>query len=468
MNAGPQTNTRNLQLFNRVSTMNKNVFFAAVLLGTSAAPAVFAADLMEVYERAQRHDAQFRAETATYHAEQQQVPQSRAALLPQINASARSTESTNETIQSDFCEIDPSSCQLGAETESEQLTWSVELTQSIYNHEYWARLQQANDRAAQAEAEYQAARQSLILRTAEAYFNVLAALDNVAFAEAETEAVAQQLEQAQQRFEVGLIAITDVKEAQAQYDQAQASEIQARNELATSREALFRLTNTDPDELDPLQEKLPLLPPDPEDKQQWVERALDENLSLRAARFAQEAADEEISAQRSGHYPSLELFANRQFSDSEGENFGDSSEQESTTVGIQLRVPIFSGGGTSARVKEAIYRHDATRDQLESTRRQVVQQTRDAYQNTLADISRVKALRQALESAQAAYEATEAGFEVGTRNSVEVLLSLRNTFAAERDYAQTRYDYLLNTLRLKQAAGNLTAGDLRTINQWLQ
>lgn len=448
--------------------MNNTIRLGIMLLAVGGAvPAVFADDLVDVYGLAQRNDAQFRAETASYHADQQLAPQSRAALFPQINAQASAQEATSETLSSDFCQIEPGNCGLG-ETEPETLSWGVELRQSIYDHSEWARLRQANDQAARAEAEYQAARQSLILRTAEAYFNVLAALDNLAFAEAETEAVGQQLEQARQRFEVGLIAITDVKEAQAQYDQAQASEIQAGNQLATSREALFRLTNTDIEALAPLQEKLPLLPPDPQDKQQWVDRALEENLSLIAARLARDAADEEVSAQRGGHLPSLDLVASRSYRDQTGGAFGRNSEEETTSIGVELTVPIFSGGGTSARVKEALYRHEAARDQLESARRQVIQQTRDAYQNTLADISRVKALQQALESSQAAYEATQAGFEVGTRNSVEVLLSLRNTFRAERDYAQTRYEYLLDTLRLKQAAGNLQAGDLQAINKWLE
>lgn len=434
-----------------------------LLIGLAAAalPAT-AADLVTVYKLAQRNDAQFRAEAATYAAEREQVPQSRGALLPQLDGQVSATEGTVETHESEFC-----GTVVQCEEDTESFGWTVTLRQSLYDHGNWQRLKQANALSARAEAEYQAARQALFLRVAEAYFGVLAAEDNLEFAEAETRAVGQQLEQARQRFEVGLIAITDVKESQAQYDQAQASEIQARNQLATAREALWTLTRTELDHLAPLGDNLPLLPPEPEDKQAWVDRALSENLSLLAARFQRDAADREVSVQRSGHYPSLGLVASRAYNDTEGGSFGG-SEETTTRVGVELSIPLFSGGVTRSRVRESIHRLDAAREQLEFTRRRVTQRTRDAFQNTLADIARVRALAQALESSQAAYEATQAGFEVGTRNSVDVLIALRNTFAAERDYAQSRYDYLLDTLRLKQAVGSLGVSDLESINRWLK
>jgi outer membrane protein len=424
----------------------------------SAASYTSAADLMSIYALAERHDTQIRFATANYHANRQVVPQNRAALLPQLSASLYASESDSDV-------ADPMDVTNSTETETHGN--SINLRQSIYNHGHWQRLKQANASAAQAEADYNAARQELILRVAQAYFTVLAAIDNLEFAEAEKTSVGQQLEQAKQRFEVGLIAITDVKESQALYDQAVASEIQAANALSASREALWGLTNHYPDTLKTLGENLPLLTPDPEDKQQWVDKSLNENLSLLAAQFGRVAAERNVGAQRSGHYPSLDLNANRNFSETEGSNF-PLQERTRTEVGITLSIPIYEGGIVSARTKEAVFRRDAARENEEAVRRQVVQQARNAYQNVIADISRVKALQQALVSSQAAYEATVAGFEVGTRNSVEVLVSLRNTFAAQRDYAQTRYDYLLDTLRLKQAAGNLSVADLQAINRWLQ
>ncbi|HEX7026072.1 MAG TPA: TolC family outer membrane protein, partial [Gammaproteobacteria bacterium] len=402
-----------------------------------------ATDLMTFYQLAEAQDPQIRAATANYLAEQQVVPQTRAALLPQISGLVESSETTIDEVVVDGVP-QPS------EDSGETFSWNVNLSQSVYDHSRWQRLRQANALAAGAEADYIAAQQELILRVAEAYFNVLAAQDTVEFAEAETKAVGQQLEQAKQRFEVGLIAITDVKESQAQYDQAVASEIAARNVLSASREALWALTSQYPEDLAELIQEIPLRSPEPDVKEEWVDKALAENLSLLAAQFQRRAAQLEISAQRGGHFPSLTLTARHGYADAENQVFGTvvttgSRESETTTVGINLSVPIFSGGGIRAQVKEAVYRRDAARENEEGVRRLVIQQTRNAYQNVIADISRVKALQQALISSEAAYRATEAGFEVGTRNAVEVLLSLRNTFSARRDYAQARYDYLLDT-----------------------
>lgn len=434
---------------------------SASISGTSPA-----ADLMTFYQLAETHDPRIRQATANYLAEQQAVPQTRSALLPQISGSASSSESSNEDVVINGVPL--------PDQDGNVFSWSLDLRQSIYNHAYWQRLKQANAFAAAAEADYTATRQELILRVAQAYFSVLAAEDTLEFAEAEKKAVGQQLEQAKQRFEVGLIAITDVKESQAQYDQAVASEIAARNALSASREALWVLTSEYPEVLSKLKEEIPLLTPEPDVKEEWVDKALTDNLSLLAAQFQTEAAQHEVSVQRSGHYPDLSLTASHGYSDAENQEIFSGApttgtrEGQTTTIGINLSVPIFSGGGVRAQVKEAVYRRDAARENQEAVRRTVVQQTRNAYQNVIADISRVKALQQALISSEAAYRATEAGFEVGTRNAVEVLLSLRNTFSARRDYAQARYDYLLDTLRLKQAAGSLTVADLQAVNRLLK
>lgn len=435
----------------------------AAIFSTGISGSPLAADLMTFYQLAEAHDPRIRAATANYLADQQTVPQTRAALLPQISGTVRSSETTSDDVLINGV---PQPIE-----DSNSFSWNLDLSQSIYNHSSWQRLKQANALVAGAEADYIAAQQELILRVAQAYFNVLAAADTLEFAEAEKKAVGQQLEQAKQRFEVGLIAITDVKESQAQYDQAVASEIAARNALSASREALWVLTNKYPEALDKLKEEIPLVTPEPDVKEEWVDKALTNNLSLLAAQFQRQVAQHEISAQRGGHYPSLSVTASHGYTDAENAVFLATTatrEAETTIVGINLNVPIFSGGGIRAQVKEAVYRRDAARENEEAVRRQVVQQTRNAYQNVLADISRVKALQQALISSEAAYRATEAGFEVGTRNAVEVLLSLRNTFSARRDYAQARYDYLLDTLRLKQAAGGLSVSDLQAVNRLLQ
>ena len=415
-------------------------------------------DLVSVYRAAEIYDAQLRAATAAYNAQQQLTPISRANLLPQLSGSVNaSTTETDVGGNSSF--VIPGTNDVAG--------YSIDLRQSIYNHGSWQQLKQANASVAQAEAEYHAARQDLMLRTASAYFTVLASLDNLEFVTAEKKAVGQQLEQAKQRFEVGLIAITDVKESQAQYDQAVAAEIEARNIVAAARESLRVITYRYPEQIAPLSDNLPLIKPDPADKQQWVDKALAENLSLIAARFARTASEYAVAVQRSGHYPDLAFVAQRNFADTDSDLLGN-SDRTDTTYGINLSIPLYSGGGVSARVKEALFQLEFTREQQEATRRSVIEQTRNAYATVIAEISRVEALKQALVSSEAAYEATNAGFEVGTRNAVEVLLSLRNLFRAKRDYAQARYDYLLNTLQLKQAVGSLNVMDLQAINNWLQ
>lgn len=425
-------------------------------------------DLFELYGLAEQNDPQIRAAYSDFQAVGETVPQNWANLLPQISGSV-STAYDDSTVETEG--------QPKHSFDGEASGFELRATQVIYNHAYWQRLGQANINAAQAEANYNAARQDLIVRIATAYFNVLGGIDNLAFAEAERKSVEQQLEQTKQRFEVGLIAVTDVKESQAQYDQAIAEEIEAQNSLSTTKEALWTIINSYPQQLKPLSEQMPLLQPEPADKQHWVDAALAENLSLIAADLAQQSAQQEVDIQRSGHYPTIDVTATHNYLDDNagrvqfsgtGVPISNPVQTTDTTVMVSLNVPIFTGGGTHARVKEAVYRREATRDRYEATRRQVIQQTRDAYQNILADISRVNALKQSLISSEAAYEATSAGYEVGTRNSVEVLTALRNVYAAKRDYARTRYTYVIDLLRLKQATGNLSMGDLKEINRWLQ
>lgn len=448
------------------TSTNEQITDSVTQAPNPSAADTWASDLIELYGLAERHDPDIRAAFADFRAVEQQVPQSWANLLPQISGSVNQSYSEGET------EIEG---QPTREFDGESTGFEVRATQTIYNHGYWQRLSQANLNAAQAEADYNAARQDLIVRIATAYFNVLGAIDNLAFAEAERKSVEQQLEQTKQRFEVGLIAITDVKESQAQYDQAVAQEIEAQNTLSTTREALWTIVNTYPQRIKALGEQMPLQQPEPADKQQWVDKALAENLSLIAADFARKSAQQEVDIQRSGHYPTIDVTARHNYSDEEEGRFSfdptdptSPIESTDTTITLSVNVPIFTGGGTHARVKEAVFRREATRERYEATRRRVIQQTRDAYQSVIADISRVNALKQALVSSEAAYEATVAGYEVGTRNSVEVLNALRNVFAAKRDYAQTRYNYVLDLLRLKQAAGNLSMGDVKEINRWLQ
>lgn len=434
-----------------------------VSLTTAAAP-LYATDLLEVYRTAQERDAELRTAEAEFRAALEARPQARSALLPQIEG----------TLGYAYTDSDQEG---RASFDYQTRTFELSLNQTLYDHTNYVALRQADLGVAQATAVRDAARQELILRVAEAYFGVLSAKDNLSFAEAEKEAIGRQLEQADQRFEVGLIAITDVKEAQAQFDLAVAEEIAAQNRLDQAQEDLAVITGQFYENLPELSDRMPLVLPDPADRNQWVETAREANLNLVAQRLSTEVAAQDIKRQRSGHYPTLGLSASyndqafNDLPDFGGQTSGATSQQfldrQDTQVGVQLRVPIYTGGRVSSLTREARENFDAAREQQELAERQTVQQTRSAFLSVNAGISRVRALEQALESTRASFEAAEAGFEVGTRTAVDVLLELRQVFRAERDFAEARYDYLLNTLRLKQAAGTLSQEDLISVNTWL-
>jgi len=428
------------------------------LLALSLSTSAFAGGLLDNYLLAQDNDPQLKAADATRLAQGETKDQSIALLLPNISLVANADKISSET-KSNFA-FNPS-----RDEDFHSDGYSLTLIQPVYHHDHWVGLRQADATVGQAEADYGVAKQDLMIRLSSAYFTLLAAQDNLDFARAEKEATARQLEQAKQRFEVGLIAITDVHEAQAQYDLTVAQEISADNLLANSREALQEITGQYEQAPALLRAEIPLLSPDPIDIEQWVGKATEQNLGLKSAQFASSIANEEINRQRSGHYPVLDIVASKTHSDS---NSAFGSERDSDQVSLQLNVPIFAGGAVNSRTREAAYRADAAKQVLLQTRRSVMRQTRSAYLGVVAEVSRVKALNQAVISSAKAYEATQAGFEVGTRTIVDVLLSQRELFRAKRDYARSRYDYILNTLLLKQAAGSLALPDIEAINTWLE
>ena len=434
-------------------------FASSVLLTALSLPAsAMAGGLLDNYLLARDNDPQLKAADATRLAQGETKDQSVALLLPNISLSANTDDVETDT-DSNFA-FNPSR-QENFNTNGYNLT----LTQPVYHHDHWVGLRQADATVAQAEADYGVAKPDLMIRLASSYFDLLAAQDNLDFARAEKEATARQLEQAKQRFEVGLIAITDVHEAQAQYDLTVAQEISADNLLANARESLQEITGQYEQNPALLQDEIPLLSPDPNDIEQWVKQATEQNLGLKSAEFASNVASEEINRQRSGHYPTLDVVASRNISNSNS-SFG--SESETDRISLQLNVPIFAGGAVNSRTRQAAYRAEASKQTLLQTRRSVVRQTRNAYLGVTAEISRVMALKQAVVSSAKANEATQAGFEVGTRTIVDVLLSQRELFRAKRDYARSRYDYILNTLRLKQAAGSLAQPDIEAIDKWLR
>jgi outer membrane protein len=437
------------------------------LIGLSAlffSSSVQALDLKQALERAEQYDATLRSALADYMAAEELFPQSRANLLPDITAGGfyqRNDTSRENSTGSAITDFDSNFTTKG---------YDVTLNQVIFNKAFWDAMEQSEALVAQAAANYEVAKQELIIRTARAYFNVLGAQDNVAFTRAEKEAIGRQLEQSRERFNVGLIAITDVRESQASYDNAVANEIVAMNTLRNNIEALRVIIGDPIDDLVPLAEKFPLLMPEPSDIDQWQSMALDGNLSLKASRFALTAAKENYEGSRAGHYPVLNLRAAHTFDTSDGSAFGSTfggSDNTANSLAAQLAIPLYQGGGTTSRTRQANAEVWSAQAFVDQSIRTTVQQIRDAYLGVEASVSSVQAFNQALISAKTSVEATEAGFEAGTRTSVDVLLVQGRQFEAERNYARSRYDYLLVLLELQRAAGSLTREDVWKINEWL-
>ena len=405
-----------------------------------------AENLLEVFESALESDPEFLAAGADNRAAQEIRPQARAGLLPE--ASLSFTSQWNER-------------QPQPDTRSDNLTLNVE--QPIWRRDRRIAIDQADSRIARADALYAAARQDLMVRVAERYFGVLEAEDELGFARATLEAFEQQLEQSRQRFEVGLIPITDVEEAKAGFDLSKAQLIAAENALDIAREALRETTGAYQEKLAPLTE-MPLVTPEPEDIDEWTEIALDRNPRLLAARHDTETARREIRRIQAGHSPVLDAVGSIGLNDSGSSPTG---ETRRTNVGLRLSFPLYRGGSILSRTRESRHRYQRTLDVLERERRRAQRETRGAYLGVESGISRVRALEQAVRSSRAAAEAIEAGFQVGTRTSVDVLDAQRDLFRARRDLSEARYGYVLDVLRLKRAAGTLSEDDLQLIAIWL-
>lgn len=434
----------------------------AGLLAALVLPA-HGADLLDVYREAERNDPRFRAATATYRAAQERLPQARAGLLPLIGATADTTRNDNRVRTEAGIVSRPA-----GRASFDSKGYTLSLTQPVYNAAAFAGLRRAGAEVRRAEAEFAAARQALVTRAAEAYFQVLAARDGLALAEAERAAIARQLEVAEARLEVGLATITDVHDARARYEFAAAQLIEAENVLADRREALRELTGTAPAALAPLVE-LPLTTPEPPEIERWIETAARQNLAVAAAREAVEIAREEVRRQRAGHYPTLDIVGSRTHTDDEGSVARPDVRvrTDSEAIGLELNVPIFQGGLVNARTAEAAQLLAAAEQELEATARAVERATRASYLGAASGAARVQALTQSVIASESALEAKREGFEAGINTNIDVLDASRDLFRARRDLAAARYDYVLNLLRLKQSAGTLSEADLMAVNNWL-
>jgi outer membrane protein len=438
--------------------------------------------LIDVYKLALDRDPAFKEAEAQYLAATQLTPQARSFLLPQLGlqgvVSHRYTDTPGGALST-------TGIPAGNRSVFDQNThgWSLSLNQTVFDWGQFKTLKQADKRVVQAETTYEAAKQDLTTRVATRYFAVLQAEDNLASARSAREAISRQLEQAQRRFEVGLIAITDVQQSQAGYDTAVATEISAQQTLATAHEFLREIIGEDIAKLAGPKEDFPLRNPDPTSPEEWVRRALADNLVLNAQRLALDVANEQINIDRGSRYPKLSLSAGYtdQTNDTtqslyfpEGSGIPSPLTTESSqfpkgnNVSLNLTFPIYTGGANSAKIQTSVYNARLAQQTVEQITRQTERQTRDAYLQVVSDISRVRALKQSVESNRTALRATEAGFEVGTQTTVDVLVAQNALRTAETDYAQSRYNYLLAAMALKQASGSLDESDVMEVDSFLQ
>jgi outer membrane protein len=423
--------------------------------------------LIEIYQQALENDHQFQAAQAASAAGQQNLAIGRSRLLPQIGGSYQYAR--RELTQNDG----------NGDAESTTTTKSLnaELTQPLFNLAAWYSYRRGDALADLAAAQFAQAKQNLIIRTAEAYFEALNAVDTLETAIAEESALEQQLEQTKQRFEVGLTAITEVHEAQAAYDSAVALRLLAEGDLGIAFEALEVITGRPHEQLAPLQDNFPVTKPEPADREEWVEAAAENNFALQAAALNARAAKRAARAQASEHLPTVSgrLAYSDTNSDREmataGPGVGPGSnflfEGEETSASIVLNVPLYSGGRISATRRQAHYQFLEARQEFFQAQRDVVQQTRSLYLSVVTSVATVKARQQAVTSSRSALEATKAGYDVGTRDLVDVLNAQRALYSAQRDYYDALYTYVLNSLRLKASAGMLSSEDVAELNQWL-
>lgn len=420
----------------------------------------FAVDLIDIYKTALKNDPIYQAAVSTRLSQREAIPQSVAALLPNISAQANISNNYQNISQS------PIPGQPNGVSNFQSKTYNISIRQPLINVNDWLAVKQANNAGKQADLTLAAAAQDLIFRVANAYFNVLSAQDSLRFAQAEKIADSKQLNQAQKRVQVGLDALTSVYEAKAAYDKSLAIEISAENTLRNNQEALRQLTGQTYFSINHFVKKIPLQTPQPANIEEWVNAATQHNLKLMAARYSVEVAREKIKIQASGHLPNLSLIGSygntdtfRYIPNSENENNG--------TLGLELDIPLFAGGAVSSKTRQAQYDFQTANANLDNTYRMLIINTRQKFNNVLADISKIKAEQQAIKSAQLSLNSTEESYKAGTRTIVDVLIAQQDLYDAKRTAASDQYKYLLDTLSLKQAAGSLKPDDLAQINQWL-
>ncbi len=433
--------------------------------------------LREIYELALANDAQLQSQAAIYRADLETENLGRAALLPQVNANYDYTESDTDTESESF---DVSDAGLGlvkvdtfTNVDVDREGYQITLNQAIFDLPAWFTFQAGKDITRQAEATFADDQQDLIVRVVETYLGVLRAQDNLDASRARERAFLRQLEQAQQRFEVGLIAITDVHEAQAAHDSSRVDRITDENNLNVALERLSVLTGRYHANLYLLREDFDIKSPTPADRSEWVDFALDNNFRLAAATAAEDAARQTAKANKMEHLPRVsgsifysdyETTGTRTVKPETGFDVSPDNDREEEVYQIRVDVPLFSGGAISANRRRAAQQYFAARESRVNLMRTTVTATRSLHMTVNSDVARVSARKQSIVSSQSALDATTAGYEVGTRNVVDVLNAQNVLFGAKRDYANARYDYVSNMLRLKQQAGLLSPEDVHRLD----
>lgn len=418
-----------------------------------------AADLLQIYGDALSNDAVFASSRNLVVAGREKAPQGLSLLLPQIVGQA-GVSRTNARVN----EPAPFA---GFTSTYNQRNYSLSLTQPVFRWANYQQYQQGKLGVMFSEAQFQQAREDLIVRVLQAYTDVLYAQDSIRYSVAQKAAIEEQLASAKRNFEVGTTTITDTNEAQARYDLAVSQEIAANSNFDVARAALQQIIGREPGDLAPLVRTVELARPEPLDIAPWVQSAEQQNYVVAQNLANAEIAKREIQVGRAGHLPTVDLVASRSFNGGGGQITGINT-QTSNAIGFQLSVPIFSGGFTSSKVREDIALSDKADNDLDSARRTAAQTARTAYFAVTSGLAQVRALEAAEKSSQSALDSNNLGYQVGVRTNIEVLNAQQQLYSTQRDLARARYDVLLNGLRLKSAAGTLTDNDLAAINMLLQ
>jgi outer membrane protein len=443
----------------------KKLLAALAAIGV-VTPAYAASDLLQIYQQALAQDPIFQAARAAQQAGQEKLPQGRALLLPSLDLTANTTYNDVDTQWR-------SGTAISGRSKYNTNGYQATLTQPLFRKQNFATYEQSKSFVAQTDAQFSTAQQDLILRVSQAYFDVLLAQYNVTLVAAQKDAVAEQLAQAKRSFEVGTATITDTHDAQARYDLIVAQEIAAQNDLEVKRRALEQIVGQPVGDLVTLQGDVPLTEPDKVGIEGWVERALAQNPEATAQRAALEIANQQVEFERGGHYPTLDAvatYADRGSGGGTTGSFGGATsgfDQKAGTVGLQLAIPLFKGGATDSRVREALANQERARQDLEAVSRRVAQQTRQSYLGVTSGAAQVKALQQAVISNQSSLDSTKLGLEVGVRTSVDLLNARQQLFIARRDLAQSLYNYVISRLKLEAAVGDLNEADVGQVNGWL-